>query len=326
MTRSVPMARSLAALALSLASFAAWPDAPAPFAVVGDAVIGRDEYEAAVASGLRRKFYHGTPPAAELASYRREVGDRLIERALLLDEAKRRGLAPERARIDAIVAEYDRRYASSERWRANRDKMLPPVVAELERQSLVEQLERSVRSAPAPEEADARAYYAAHPELFTEPEQVRLSLIMLRVDPSSPRAVWDGARDEAARLHERLGRGADFGELARMHSADASAANDGDLGYVHRGMLPPSIEAGLIDALKPGEVSAPVKLLEGYAILRLEDRKPAKLREFAEVRARVAELVQRERADAAWKQLLVTLRGAGRVRVDESVYQSSVAQ
>jgi len=318
------MRRALPALLLLAAAAAA--SGVEPFALVGDSVISREEYEAAAAAGVRQKFYHARPPEAELASFRREVGERLIERALLVAEAKRRGIVPERAKIDEELGQYERRYASSAHWRANREKLLPPLVEQLERRSVLEQLERAVRAVPAADEKQARAYYAAHKEQFTEPERVRLSIIVLRVDPSSPRAAWEQAREEAGRLHRRLQAGADFAELARMHSADGSAANGGDLGYVHKGMLPEVFHAAVLDKLRPGELSEPLRLLEGFALVRMEDRKPARLRGFEDVSRRAAELAQRSRAEAAWKALVSGLRGREKVRVDESVYQASAAR
>lgn len=324
----IPLHRPVAAALLAAAACIAIaePSGGERFATVDDATISRAQYEAAVAAAMRGRFYHARAPEHELAAFRREVGERLIDRMLLLAEAKRRGIAAERARIDEAVAQYDRRYAGSERWRAGREEMLAPLVAELERQSELEQLERAVRAVPPPPEDEVRAYYDRHPAQFTEPEQVRLSLIVLRVDPAAPRLAWEQAHAEADRLRARLARGAEFGELARLHSADPSAAKDGDLGYLHRGMLPEAIQSGVIDALKPGEVPAPLRLLEGVALVRLEDRKAPRLHAYAEARARALELAQRSRGEQAWTQLIAALRAKAAIRVDESVYQTSLAR
>lgn len=288
------------------------------FAVVGEQVVTFGEYQNALASGMREKYYHAKPPEAEVAKFQREVGDQLVNRVLLLDEAKRRGIEPDRRKIDEAVAGYDQRYKASEQWRTNREKMLPGLIAHLERQSVLERFEKQIRSAGQPREEQLRAYYDAHRELFTEPEQVRLSLILLKVDPSSPRMAWEKAAEEADRIHQRLRKGVDFAELARMHSGDASAAKGGDLGYVHRGVLPDLIQQQVIDTLKPGALSAPVTLLEGVAIVRLEGRKLPQLRAFDDVRKRAGELWQREQGDLAWKTLVAELRRKTAVRVDQT--------
>lgn len=297
-----------------------------PFAVVGERVIGRAEYESAVRVAVRKKFYHARPPTGELEAFRRQVGERLVDEALLLAEARRRGIEADRSRIDEIVAQYDERYAAAERWQSAREQMLPALRAQLGRQSMLEQLERAVRAVPAPDERETRAYHTAHQEQFTEPEQVRLSLIVLRVDPSSPKEAWEKADEEALALRKRVLGGEDFAVLARLHSGDPSAANGGDLGYLHRGMLPEAVQTGVIDALPLAELSQPIRLLEGVALVRVDERKPPKLHAYEDVRVRAAELAARAKGEAAWKDLIAALRARASIRVDESVYQSSPAK
>jgi parvulin-like peptidyl-prolyl isomerase len=172
---------------------------------------------------------------------------------------------------------------------------------------------------PAPKDDVARAFYEKNKSLFVEPEQVKLSLILLKVDPSSPQAVWNSAKEEGQRIHKRLKSGADFAELARLHSGDASAAKGGQMDYTHRGMLPETL-AGTVDKLKPRDVSEPVQILQGVAILRLDDRKSAQQRPFDAVRDRAGELWQREEGENRWKKLISDLRRATPFRVDESQY------
>lgn len=291
----------------------------APFATVGDTEISVADYQRALAVAMRKKYYHAKPPEAEYAAFQREVGDDVVNRVLLLAEAKRRGLPPDRAKVDATVAGYERQYAGSANWKANRERMLAAVVPQLEADSQLERLETLVRRVPAPDAATVRSYYERHRERFVEPEQVKLSVILLKVDPSSPQSVWDGAKAEAAQIHRRLVAGADFAELARLHSGDHSAANGGAMDYTHRGMLPEAVH-GVVDALKAREISAPVQLLEGVAILRLDDRRAALPRRFEDVRERAAALWQRDEGDARWKRLIAELRRATPVRIDESHY------
>ncbi len=72
--------------------------------------------------------------------------------------------------------------------------------------------------------------------------------------------------------------------------------------YTHRGMLPEAVQQVLVEKLAVGVLAEPVRLLEGVAILRLDGRKPALQRRFEDVRARAAELWQREEADARWQR------------------------
>jgi parvulin-like peptidyl-prolyl isomerase len=298
---------------------AAAPAAEPVFARVGDAMITQKEFDNAFALAARGKFYHGKPPDGAVAALQREVGTALVDEVLLLKEAKRRKLQPEHASIQQQIDGYEARYRASEQWQKNRAQMLPPLKAKLERDSLIAQLQKSVRGVPEPTPRQLEQYYEAHKDKFTEPEQVHIAMILLKVDPSSPQAKWNGARDEGAAIVKRLRAGADFAPLAQLHSGDASADKGGDMGYLHRGMLPEPAQVA-IDKLKPGDISEPVLLLEGVAVFRLNERKTAKLNPLDKVRERAGDLWQRDQADQAWSRLLATLRRDTPAKVDESRY------
>lgn len=297
-------------------------DTSAPFATVGDTVISTADYQRALAMAMRQKYYHGKPLAADYAKFQREVGEEVVNRVLLLKEARRRGIEPDREKIAATVAGYDAQYKSSPNWSSNRSRMIAAVQSQLETDSLLARLAAQVKHVSEPDESVARAYYERHNALFVEPEQVKLSIILLKVEPSSPQAVWNSAHEEGKQLHRKLRAGADFGELARLHSGDRSAAQGGQMEYTHRGMLPEAVH-GAIDKLKAHEVSAPVQVLEGVAILRLDDRRAATQRAFDAVRDRAADLWQREEAETRWSRLIADLRRAVTIRINESQYGPS---
>ena len=293
--------------------------AATPFAHVGDTVITGAEYQSALAVAMRKKYYHAKPPEAEYAQFQREVGDDVVNRVLLMAEARRRGIQPDREKIDATVAGYDAQYKSSPTWAADRSKMLAAVVPQLELESTLDRLERLIRQVPQPDEATARTFYDKNLSLFIEPEQVKMRVIMLRVDPSSPQATWNSAKAEIHQIHKKLLAGADFADLAKLHSSDRSAAAGGELDYTHRGMLPEGVH-GVVDKLEVGGTADPVQLLEGWSIVRLDGRRPAQQRSFEQVRQRAGELWQRAEGQARWTQLIAQLRQVTAIRVDETHY------
>jgi parvulin-like peptidyl-prolyl isomerase len=315
----VPGAASAQAKAGAPATAASAASPDAVFARVGSTTIALADYQRALSVAVRNKYYHAKPPEGELARFQREVGDDVVNRVLLLAEAQRRGLKPDAAKIAATVTGYEAQYKASANWQTNRDKMLAAVRPQLERESLLEQLAQQVRDVPEPSEAVARTYYEQHKDLFVEPEQVKLSLILLRVDPSSPVTQWRSAEDEGRQLHAKLVAGASFAEIARLHSGDKSAPRGGQLETMHRSMLPEAVQK-VVDPLAVGAISEPVRLLEGVAILRVDERKAGQQRAFGEVRPRAADLWQRAEGDARWKALLAELRRATPVRIDESHY------
>lgn len=272
------------------------------FAVINGHEIPTREYEAAFTSLVRQRFYHGQIPESDLAAVREEIKSKLVQKVVLLEEAGRRNIQPDAAQIEETVAGYEKRYAASPQWQENRERLLPELKKALSEQSQIALLDKQVKDVGVPENDDVLAFYEKNPQLFTEPEKLHLAVILLAVDPSSPATAWQSTREEAQAIYGRLMAGADFDETARVHSS-VFAEKGGDMGYLHRGMLPEQIQ-GKIDKFEVGKVNEPIDTLEGVAIFRLLDRVPAKKREFVEVVDRARELLIRERQDKAWKDLI----------------------
>ena len=284
------------------------------FARVGDTVITQQEFSQTLQRETRQRFYHFQPPADQADAFRREVAENLVTRVLLLQEAKRRGLEPNDLDIQEQLDGYAKRYADRPRWEQEGGRLMASLKVYLEQQDRLQQLERQVREVAPPSEAQLLEFYRANPDKFTEPAQHRVSVILLKVDPSASGEVWKAAEQEGAQLVKRLRGGADFAELAALHSGDNSAQNGGDMGYLHTGMLTAAAEA-VLEKLDVGAVSDPTRMLEGVAIFRIEDRKPASLHDFAAVRARAQDLWVRERGEEAWETLKQRLRASTPIEV-----------
>jgi len=285
--------------------------------VIDDAQVTREEFEMAVYAEGRQVFYHGAPGSeAEYVEFRFKIADQLVDRVLLLREAARRGISPDEAAIAAELATYADRYGDSARWQKEGEQMLQRLGTRLEEDSVLESLEASVKTIGAPAEAIARDFYEQYPEKFTEPVKSRVSLILLAVNPSDGEKTWNGARQEAADILQRIRDGEDFADLARLHSADPSARNGGDMGYLHAGMLARDAQDA-VDQLAVAEVSDPVVVLEGIAIFKLAERLDAALRPFDEVRERAAGLWQRDAGDRALADLIAALRSQSNISIDE---------
>lgn len=292
--------------------------APAPaeqvYAMVNGKPITVDEYKILLAATMRQRFYHGNAPESQAEAVRKEVSELLIERALLIEEADRRGIKPDTAMVEQAVADADARYANMPRWQQQREQLLPGLKKQVAQQGQLDQIEKAVRDVPPPADEEVRTYYEQKPELFTEPAKLRLSVILLKVDPSSPKELWEKALEDTQAIYRRIKDGANFAEEARLHSTDHTASNGGDLGYVHRGMLPEALEEK-IDKFQVGEVTEPITVLEGVSIFRIEERIEPKLRDFPEVASRAKELLRREQQDQAWRETVNRLREAASIQI-----------
>ena len=82
------------------------------------------------------------------------------------------------------------------------------------------------------------------------------------------------ARATAEDVLRRLKAGESFANLARRHSSDGRAAEGGLLGWRSTAALP-SLFAGIVPGLEPGETSGIVESPSGFHIVRLDDVRPA---------------------------------------------------
>ncbi|MBU1664895.1 MAG: peptidylprolyl isomerase [Gammaproteobacteria bacterium] len=82
----------------------------------------------------------------------------------------------------------------------------------------------------------------------------------------------DDARNRLRQLKERIENGADFAELAKLHSDDLSANRGGNLNWLNPGDTVPEFERAM-DALKLGQVSDPVRSPFGWHLIQVQERR-----------------------------------------------------
>jgi len=310
--------KTAVAIALSLTMVCVGADDNAPVVTIDDTEISREQFELQAYNEARQTYYHGRPNSgSEILEFRKGFADKMIDRVLLLDEARRRGIAPDHESIAAKLAVYEDRYGDTERWQVEGEQMLARVRERLEEDSLLNALEEQVKAVEMPDDSELQAYYQANPDKFTEPEQIRVSTILLAVPSSSTAEVWEAARRAGAELVSRITAGESFEDLARMHSAEPSGKNGGDMGYMHAGMLSENAQQA-IDKLEVGEMSDPVTVLEGIAIFRLTARKEASLQTFATVQQRAIGLWQRDEGERMWSQTIAELRSRSSITIDDA--------
>ena len=74
------------------------------------------------------------------------------------------------------------------------------------------------------------------------------------------------------RLREAVMSGASFPQLARQFSQSASAVDGGDMGWIAQSQLPEEL-APVVTAMEVGSLSEPVRVIGGYALILLRERR-----------------------------------------------------
>jgi len=114
------------------------------------------------------------------------------------------------------------------------------------------------------------------------------------------------AKDRAVKLKERLDNNADFAELARLQSEDASAARGGELGWLSPGDTVPEFEKAM-NALRPGQISEPVRSPFGWHLIQVMERRNQDVSQQQQ-RLSARQALREQKTDEAHQEFVRQLR------------------
>jgi peptidyl-prolyl cis-trans isomerase SurA len=159
--------------------------------------------------------------------------------------------------------------------------------AQLEKQMLVQNvMSREVAQKISINDDEAKAYYESHKQEFSTPASITLREILIKVptvNGTVNAAADDAAKEKADDIRNRLMGGEPFARLAAEVSDSGSKANGGLIGPISHDELAPDLQK-LIDGMKVGDLTQPLRTPQGYQILKLEERADVKVKSFDEAR------------------------------------------
>lgn len=197
----------------------------------------------------------------------------LIDEALQKQEARRLNIAVAPDELTGALRQIAQRNGLTidqlEAYLAQRGSSIEALRAQIEAQILwLKVVSRRVNpKVQVTEEQVDLAMRAGSGPAISGSREVRLSEIVLPIyDPSQEPEVMSGARQLVAALRG----GSQFESLARQVSAAATAETGGELGWVPLNALASEIR-NAIAALKPGEVSDPIRGPAGVLIIKVNE-------------------------------------------------------
>lgn len=152
----------------------------------------------------------------------------------------------------------------------------------------VELMAASAEAGLTVDEAALRQRYEEEKARYTTLEQRKVAHILVAVAEKASADVIEAARKKALGLTVQARQpGADFSALARAHSDDLGSRDaGGDLGVMEEGVFGDAFDKAF-KTLKPGQVSDPVRLPDGWHVVRYSELVPGSTRPFEEVRAEI---------------------------------------
>jgi len=171
---------------------------------------------------------------------------------------------------------------------------------------------------------DERKFYDQHKAEMEQPEQVRLSEILIapkapaksaaapgaKPDPPSDtdnEAALAAAQAKADDVLAQIQKGVPFADLAKKFSDGPSAKDGGDLSYFKRGALAKELEDKVF-ALKAGAVTEVIRTKQGYVILQTTEHQQAGVPSLKEAEPRIQDALYMQKLQPALRAYLMTLR------------------
>jgi parvulin-like peptidyl-prolyl isomerase len=221
--------------------------------------------------------------------------------------------------VRAILAErLVLKEAQAKKW--DQDPSVAATLARLRDTAIAQTYLQAVSKPPDsyPSDADLEQAYDANKAKLLVPRQLDLAQIYIRDpkgadDSGSPKAELklDAVKKALAR------RDADFAAIATADSDDtASAAKGGDLGWLSEGRIEPAIRSQL-GSLTKGAVSQPIRLNDGWHVLKVNDVKEPYTPSLDEVRSALRARMRQERAQVNSQQYLAKLLQDNPVEINE---------
>ena len=155
--------------------------------------------------------------------------------------------------------------------------------------------------------ADQQKYYEAHKADFDQPEQVRLSEILVPTAANADDAAIAAAQKTSQDIYAKLQGGADFAAVAKQSSGGPTAAQGGDLGLFKHGALAPVLEQKTF-ALPVGGYTEPTRTRQGFVILKATEHQQAGTPPFDQVQQDVQNAMYQEAIQPALRAYLTKLR------------------
>lgn len=239
---------------------------------------------------------------------RRRILDEMIDRVLLLQEARARSIVVGQDQVERAFLRVRAEYPGThfDDLLAQERLSQAGLKARLRDQLTIERLfETVVFAGIEVVDAEIEKYYADHAAEFQEPERVRVQQIVVPT------------REEAVQIRDKLRRSPQsFAELARRSSIGPEGKAGGDLGYIGRGAGFPEVFDACF-TMPLNTISDVVPSPYGFHLFRVVDRKAAQKRPLEQARAEILDELVRARRSAAQESYLQALRKRAKIEVDE---------
>ncbi|MCK4935489.1 MAG: peptidyl-prolyl cis-trans isomerase [Elusimicrobiales bacterium] len=226
----------------------------------------------------------------------------MIDETLLLQEAKNLKIKVSKKEIDKRLKEVKAAYTNKKDFEAIMANMKKEVREKIEYELRIKKTIIKAKKISFTNK-NVKKVFTENKKNFDKPEEIRL------------RQIFVNSEKDAQDAHLALEAGADFAKLSSLKSTQENLKkNGGDLGYVSKSMLVKEISEA-ISLLKKGQYTKPIKIADGYTLLKLEDIKKPEAANFNKIKAQLKESMINQSVMKNLPILIKELRGKSKIEI-----------
>src|SRR5437016_7581324 len=259
------------------------------------------------------------PPTLE-AGIRKGALEMIEFEELVYQEAERRRMKLSVTRLNRVLTEFKRQFASDADFHAFLTAELSgseeALRRKIRRSLLIDDLlELEVTSKSRVTEAEVRSYYQQNSGQFHLPRKASIQTISIVIPDEATAFEQAGSRrraNDALRQARATKNAEEFGSLAEKISEDEWRVMMGDHGAIEEEKMPPPV-ARVVFGMKPGQVSDVIKAENSYCIVRLNRLDAARQLPLAAVQTQILKDLRARRVDQLRAALNRRLRETAKV-------------
>lgn len=234
-------------------------------------------------------FVRATAPGTSFGqltpAQQKMITDRLVERVLFVEAAKKEGIEK--------TADY----------KENLEKLKEELLVSLWMKA---QMENAIVS-----DSEAKEFYENNKDKFKVPESVHARHILVADEKTAKEIIDQLKKLKGTALKKK------FIELAKAKSTGPTGPKGGDLGTFARGQMVPEFEEAVFK-LKNGEITVvPVKTQFGYHVIFLEELKPGTVVPFDQVKEKIIQTLKQKQFQTKLAEVAKELKSKAKIDIKE---------
>jgi peptidyl-prolyl cis-trans isomerase C len=290
-----------------------------PVAVVDGAEIKKADLEQAFSRMLAAQGIPADqlPPEQRMQGYRMILDDMIMEKIVNKRAADTKVTDEEvAAKIETFKARFGSEAAFKEQ--IAKSGMTMEKVKENVREGMRQEnwINAQINGKDAVADNEAEDFYKKNPDQFKQPEQVRASHILVKVEKDAKPEVVAEKEKAAKAIAARVKKGEAFDKLAKELSEDPSAKqNSGDLNFFGKGQMVPEFSDAAFK-MKKDEISEPVRSSFGFHVIKLTDRKEAETVTLDAAKPKLLAYLKQQKRQVEIEKVVKGLREKADVKIN----------